>query len=123
MEKSAVSLTENRNLVTKESYKLDENDFLCLNESTEILKEEIEKIAMLLIFRINLVCKEIEKSQDEFWNRVNQTQELSRSDVEKYAILKERLLDALRFNNKVEIAYSNCERLLEEVQNLLKELL
>lgn len=122
MEKSEFSLTENKNS-TKESYKLDEYDFLCLNKSTEFLKEEIEKNAMMLIFRTKLVCKEIERNQDEFWDRVNQTQELSKSDVERYAILKERMSDALRFNDKVESVYSNCEKLLEEVQILLKELL
>lgn len=119
MEKSVV----NRSLTIKESYRLDECDFLCLSESTEFLKDEVEKIAMLLIFRTKLMCTEIENSLDEFWNKVNQTQELSRSDVEKYAILKERMTDALRFNDKIENVYSNCEKLLDEVQNLLKELL
>ena len=124
MEKSASYLDgNNKNLTIKESYKLEESDFLSLNENTEFLREEIEKITMLLIFRTKLICTEIEKGQDEFWNKVNKTQELSKNDIENYAILKQRLSDAKCFNNKIEDVYSNCERLLEEIQNLLKGLL
>lgn len=122
MEKSEIESTNIQNRADNYSYKLDEFDFMRLEQIIDSLKEEIEDVSATLICKTQFVCNKTEKRMQDFWQESIASEEVTGADIINYAELYNLLNEASKFNDDIACVYNEAARLLEDLKIVLKHL-